>query len=403
VSLVSIISGISIFGITLGVAALVVVLSVMNGFFELVRDLLVSFNPHVRIVSAEGGGIRGSTDSLIAVVEEMEGVVSVIPFVEGKALIAHDGTSDVSKVVMVRGIDDSSVGGTRLAGQVTYGECDLARRNGRPGIVVGHDLASRLALFPGDDLQSTSRLALLSARGMERMLTQGLGFPPYSVFEVRGLYDQEAVFENNYVFVSLTEAQRLLRLGGEITGVDIRLDDIERAGAFKQALAENIDTSRFRAETWYDLQRSLYDVMRLEKWGASLILALVILVAAFNIVGSLTMVVIEKRRDLGVLQALGMSKRNIRQVFLLEGLLIAAIGSGIGLAVGLILTTLQERFEFVSLLRAESFIIDAYPVSVEPPDIAAVVGIVFVLCLLAATYPAVRASATQPAAAVRNE
>ena len=143
--------------------------------------------------------------------------------------------------------------------------------------------------------------------------------------------------------------------------------------------------------------------MRLEKWGASAILALIILVAAFNLIGSLTMVVIEKRRDLAVLRALGVSRKGIRRIFLAEGLLIASIGSGVGLAIGLGLSLLQQRFGFVKLFRSESFVIDAYPVSIEAFDIFVVVTIVFVLCILAASYPAMRAAAVEPARAVRNE
>ena len=159
---------------------------------------------------------------------------------------------------------------------------------------------------------------------------------------------------------------------------------------------------RFEVLTWYDLQKALYDVMRLEKWGASLILALIIIVAAFNIVGSLTMVVIEKRRDLGVLQAMGVSRRNVRRIFLLEGLFIGGIGSGFGLVLGLALCFLQKEFALVPLASAESFIIDAYPVSVELFDIAVIVTIALTLCVLAALYPAARAASVQPAVAVRT-
>lgn len=402
VSLISVITGISIAGITVGVAALVVVLSVMNGFFELVRDMLISFDPHVRIVSVEGG--FSAADSLIAEVRRTPHVVSATAYVEGKALLTHNSSSDVNKVVVVRGIDrDTQDAVNGLQSRITYGTFDLERRQRRPGIVVGAALADRLGLFPGRDLESTSTLSLLSTAGIERMLTQVIGFPPFTLFEVRGLYSMESVYDENYVFISRKEAQRLFRLGDRVSGIELRLDDLERAAMVKDRLEQHLPAAQFEVLTWYDIQKTLYDVMRLEKWGASLILILVIIVAAFNIVGALTMIVIEKRRDLAVLQAMGVSRKNIYRIFMTEGVLLATVGSLIGMGLGLGLVYLQHRFKLISIVGSEAFIIDAYPVAVQYADLALIVGVVFILCLLAAAYPAWRASSIEPAAAVRNE
>ena len=375
----------------------------MNGFFDVVRDMLVSFNPHVRIVSAGDRGLD-DVEALINTSRQIEGVVSVTPYVEGKVLLGYKGRSDVNKVVIVKGVEQDAVGAAPIfANRVEYGESDLERRDNRPGIVIGHSLGSRLGIFPGGQMQSGSNVSLLSAHGMERMLTRGIGFPAYSTFEVRGLYTISSAFDENFVFVELSEAQRLLKLGDRVVGIDIRLADLDDADDVKAELGAQLDASRHKVLTWFDLQRSLYEVMRLEKWGASAVLALIVLVAAFNLVGSLTMVVIEKRRDLGVLRALGVPRAGIRKIFLTEGLMIATIGSGIGLFVGLGLSVMQQKYEFVKLLQSESFVIDAYPISIEALDIGIVIGIVFALCSLAATYPAIRAASIEPAAAVRNE
>jgi len=407
VSLISVITGISIVGISLGVASLIVVVSVMNGFFEVVRDMLVSFNPHVRIVAV---GERGISDwsELAATARRTSGVTSVTPYVEGKVLLGYRGGGDVNKVVIVKGIAEDPGGVPSLVSErLAYGETDLGRRENRPGIVIGQSSGSRLGLFPGGKLESGGTVSLLSAHGLERMLTRGIGFPTFSTFEVRGLYSISSAFDENFVFVDLAEAQRLLRLDDQVVGIDIRLANLDDADAVKTELTRKLDigrhTGRYKVLTWFDLQRSLYEVMRLEKWGASAVLALIILVAAFNLIGSLTMVVIEKRRDLAVLRALGVSRAGIRKIFLIEGLLIAAIGSGVGLTVGLGLSVLQKKYGLVHLFRSESFVIDAYPVSIEGFDIAVVIVIVFVLCSLAALYPAIRAAAVEPAAAVRNE
>jgi lipoprotein-releasing system permease protein len=212
-----------------------------------------------------------------------------------------------------------------------------------------------------------------------------------------------AATDRRRVFVGLEEAQRLFRTGSQVTGIDLRLDNLERASAVKAALQERLPGNRYAVQTWYDLQQSLYDVMRLEKWGASAILGLIVIVAAFNIVGSLTMVVIEKRQDVGVLQAMGVSASNVRRIFLYEGALIGAVGTGAGLVLGLGLALLQKHFELVPMAQAQSFLIDAYPVSIQPLDIVLISVVSFGLCVLAALYPAARAAAIEPARAVQMD
>ena len=424
VTLISVITGISIAGVSLGVAALIVVLSVMNGFYDIVRDLLVSLDPHVRIVSAEGRGIV-QADSLgrdVAVLPQVDAsgfrdvealtalalslphVEKASPYVEGKALLVHEGNGEANRVVIVRGVDpDKLQGVSDVVGQTGYGSFSLERREGRPGIVMGMSLGQRLALVPGTGSTMGSQVALLSAPGIERMLTRVFGAPPLTRFEVRGLYQLEDTYDNTHVFIGLDEAQRLFRMDGAVSGIELRLDGLEHADAVKDALQAQLDPDFFAVRTWYDLQKSLYDVMRLEKWGASVILILISVVAAFNIIGSLTMVVIEKRRDVGVLQAMGVSRRNVRRIFLIEGVLIGALGAGIGFAVGLSLALLQKYFHLVPLLGAESFMIDAYPVSIRLFDLVVIGTVSFALCVLASLYPAARAAAIEPAHAVQMD
>jgi lipoprotein-releasing system permease protein len=220
------------------------------------------------------------------------------------------------------------------------------------------------------------------------------------------VYTLDPAYDEDHVFVGLEEAQRLFRLTGRASGVDLRLEDLEDAGEIREDLERRLATAgvpgRYRISTWYDLQASLYGVMRLEKWAASAILAMIVVVAAFNIVGALTMIVIEKQRDLAVLQAMGSAPRDIRRVFVLEGLLVGTVGAGIGLLLGLGLTLAQAHFGLVKLAGAEAFVIDAYPVAIRFADVAGVALLAVGLCIAAALYPAARAASVAPAEALRS-
>jgi len=394
VSLISVLTGISIAGVALGVMSLIVVLSVMNGFFDIVRDLLVSLDPHVRIESVHGGGIAAAeVPVLTSAATALPQVEEVAAYVEGKALLMHEGQGESNRVVIVRGVDPD-----------TYKRVVPARGSfgvdGR-GVVIGLGLGERLGLMPRTDQRPGGQIALLSAAGIGQMLTRFFAPPALEQFEVRGHFMLEPTYDNTHVFIGLPDAQRLFHTREAVTGIELRLDDLNQAAATQRALQAVLDPARYRVQTWYDLQKSLYDVMRLEKWGASIVLILITIVAAFNIVGSLSMVVIEKRRDIGVLKAMGMRRREIRRIFLLEGALIGALGTGIGFLLGLSLALAQQHFALVPLFGAESFVIDAYPVSIHVLDLVIIGTVSSGLCLLAALYPAHRASRLLPARAVQ--
>ncbi|MFK7844090.1 MAG: FtsX-like permease family protein [Rhodothermales bacterium] len=408
VTLISIITGISVLGVALGVASLIVVLSVMNGFSDVVRGLMVGLDPHIRIVSAEGRSFEHA-DSLMSDVLRHPEIDHVASYVQGKALVLHEDMTDMNRVVIVRGVDEARIAEVSgVVDKTTIGEFSVNRTDGPPGMVIGLGLGQDLDIFPimdtGDGVRPSdkndSRVQLLSAPGIERM-TNNIFATPLSVYEVRGIFEMEPTYDETHVFISLPEAQRLFRMRGEVSGVELRLDDIDDASRIKGELASYVDTDKFEIQTWYDLQKSFYDVMELEKWGAALILALIVIVAAFNIIGSLTMVVIEKRHDIGVLKAMGVSRRGIMQVFLCEGALIGIIGTGVGLAVGLGLSLAQKHFSLIRLASAESFILDAYPVTIEAFDVSLIVFVSMALCLMAAIYPAFRAAAIEPAVAVQ--
>ena len=391
ISLVNVLSVMSGIGISVGVAALIVVLSVMNGFYDVVRDLLISVDPHVRITSAQGAHIEGDVPLLVDIIASLPNVARIEPYVEGKALLQHDARPQANRVVVVRGVDSLRGLMKEVAGVAT-----LDNPGGSPGVMIGRALAYAVAADPGTEID------LLSASALGQALTSLFPVLPQQRFEVLGNFSLQSAYDESHVFVDLEEAQRLFRMPGKHTGVAIWLTDFELAASVKEALKQDLSGSDVHIETWYDQQRSLYDVMRMEKWGASLVLILISIVAAFNIVGSMTMLVIEKRRDIGVLQTMGVSKKGIRRIFLFKGALIGVAGVGLGFLIGLSVCVLQQQFQLVPLLGAESFIISAYPVSIRVLDLVVIGGASFLLCLLSATYPAVRAARIAPATAVRH-
>jgi lipoprotein-releasing system permease protein len=310
--------------------------------------------------------------------------------------------------VTVRGVDPAALD-SAVARAVTAGRFDVGRTAEGAGIVLGRSLATAFALFPGPEVGDLlggvpgSRVALLSAPALERMAAMyPLGLPPQQTFVLRGTFELDPAYDETHVFVGLPEAQRLFRLpAGRVSGLDLRLDDVEAADAVKAWLEDRLGGA-YAVRTWYDLQPSLYSVMLLEKWAASAILLLIVVVAAFNIVGALTMIVVEKRRDLGALQAMGASRRDVGRIFLLEGLLVGGLGAGLGLCLGVGLALLQKTTGLVRLAESESFIIEAYPVAIRLSDVVLIAALAVGLCVLAAVYPARRAAAVAPAEAVRS-
>ncbi len=391
VSLISVLTGISIAGITLGTALLIIVLSVFNGFFDVIRGFLLSFDPDIRIELYDSP-VMPYDEELMSSIRDHPEVVNLAPFIEGKAMLISEGRRN--DVVTVRGVERGShIRITELERSVQNGVFDLSVQNNRPGVVIGDMLVNRYGLSPGDEI------ALLSPSGMRRALTQ-FSAPRASRFIVRGSYSIQQIIDDEIVYIDLVAAQRLFNMRNEITGFDLQLTDTDRAERFKTEIASVLG-DKYRIQTWYDLQKPLYDVMNIEKWGSYFILMIIVLVAVLNIVGSLTMIVLQKKKDIGVLIAMGMTSKTIKKIFVSQGIHIGLIGCGIGGLLGVLLSLAQKEFGIVKL--SASFIIDAYPVMINPFDIVLVLGGSMLLCIAASWYPAVRAAQIQPADALRDE
>ncbi|WP_018127502.1 FtsX-like permease family protein [Balneola vulgaris] len=391
ISLISTLTFISIIGVTIGTALLILILSVFNGFFDVVQGYLLSYDPDIRIESMEGTVFSNFEDkrASLSTIPEIE---LISPYVNGKALLANN--EDQNKVIELKGVEkDSFLKLIDIDNSIVSGVFDVSVRNRKPGLVIHESLRNELGLSLGDEV------ALLSASGMRKTLTQ-VTAPRVYRFEVRGSYSLEQIGGGAEVFIDLTAAQRLFRARNNISGFDVKLDNFKNAESLKPEITQAIGPG-FKVSSWYDLQKPLYDVMYLEKWGAYIILMIIIIVAVLNIVGSLTMIVIQKKRDIGILITMGYSKEAIRSIFRKQGFYIGLIGCTIGGSLGLLLCWLQAEFSLVKLSSA--FLIDAYPVLVQPTDVIIILAGSLFLCVAASWYPANRASEVEPANAIRYE
>lgn len=391
ISLVSTLTIISIIGVTIGTALLIVVLSVFNGFYDVIKGLLLQNDPDIRIESTASNSFMytGDMQQKLSGIPEVTAAAS---YVDGKALLAHRNNSD--KVVEVRGINSGQYFKiNNLSNSISSGTAELGVRNKNPGIVITDQLKAQLGLEIGDEV------VLLSAEGMRKSLTQ-FSLPRSYRFEVRGIFSRLQITDGPSVFIDREAAQRLFEMRNAISGVDVRLQKTDQASRVKEALQAQLGPD-YTISTWYDLEQPLYDVMYLEKWSSYVILMIIVLVAVLNIVGSLTMIVIQKNRDIGVLLTMGFTPADIKNIFVRQGLYIGVIGCVIGGGLGLLLSWLQKQYGLIKLSSA--FIINAYPVSIDFVDVGIVLAGSLLLCLLASWYPARRAADVEPAEAVRYD
>lgn len=391
IGFVSVISLISIVGVTIGVAALIVVLSVFNGFGGLVTSILVNFDPHIRVESPKQSTLA-SYQPLTEYASKQKEVAGFSPFVIGKAVIVSRNTN---KVVNIKGIDDkqiASVSGLKdkiVLGAVTFDG------NNKNGIVLGMTLADRLGTVVGDTI------SIVTLAGSEMALLQ-LGQPLIRRFHVVGIYESNNKdYDSYYAYIGLGAAQSLFNLENRISGVEMRLTTIDDSEFFKILLLNKFG-AQYRVLTWYDLHRDLYSVMKIERWMAYIILSLIISVASFNLLGSLTMSVIEKTRDIGILKSMGATDKNIVRIFMFEGIWVGVVGSLLGLGSGLLFVYVQAHYHIFPL-DPTVYIIPSIPVQVNISDLVIVTLTALGLCSLAALYPAKRAAKLIPVEAIRWE
>ena len=388
---ITVISLISVLGVTVGVAALIIVLSVFNGFSSKVTGMLINFDPHLR-VEASGEGNVAEYKQLESRIRDL-GYENASVYTMNKGMLA---TNRSNEVVVIKGVEPdgvSSVSGIKDI--VRFGEFDLSDEGGIGGVVIGFSLLNKLKSMPGDTI------TILSPLGLEKSLTQFVD-PKSAQFVIKGVYDSDnKEYDGNFAFISLAKSQELFNLGSKVNGIELRIPDISNSQNVKEKLIENLG-SGFSVQTWYDLHADFYSILKVERITVYLILSLIIAVASFNILGSLTMTVIEKKRDIGVLKAIGATDGMITKIFLYEGISVGIIGMLAGTAIGILVTLGQKYFEFYKL-DPLTYKIDALPVEMRIIDLILVPLAALLLCFLASLYPSRRAAALEPVSAIRWE
>lgn len=383
VNYISIISFISTLGISIGVAALIVVLSVFNGFGSLVKSILINFDPHIR-VSVISEKAYSQIDSLQKELKNINEISSFSPFVEGKVILLNKKSYEVFNM---KGISESENNENGIGSAVVSGEYNLDSDNGTDKIILSFPIALKLSARVGDNIYATS------FNNIEKSLFT-LSIPRSKLFEVNAMFEtNNKDYDNSYVFTSIKSAQNLLGLGNKISGFEIILNNIDDSEKVKNQLEEKFSSKMFSIKTWYDLHSDLYSVMLIERWAAYIILCLIIAVATFNILGSLSMSVIEKKKDIGLLRTMGVTEKSILRIFMFEGLLIGIIGTFSGVIIGLLICYFQIEYNFYPL-DPMKYIINYMPVEIRFSDILAISFMSMFLSTIAALYPAKKAAKT---------
>lgn len=381
---ISFISLISILGIVIGVAALDFVLSMMNGFEQEIRGRIIATTAHINVYSIYEDGFSAWRD-LADEVESVDGVVATAPNIFYKTVI---GSSLANEGIFVKGIiPDEEVKVSRLKGNIIAGDLYLAAAgDSLPGILLGRELASTMGVMIGDEVV----LASLKSKKLTAVLQ-----PKYKKFRVSGIFETGMnEYDANLAYISLAAAQDLFNLDNLVSGLQVKVRDFYQSKQIADAIDEKVGSSYYAVD-WSERHKNLFGWMTLEKYGMTIVVGLIIAVAAFNIISTLIMLVLEKRRDIAILKSMGATKGQIMRIFVLKGTILGAIGGLLGTGLGYLLCWLQHTFAIVSI-PGEIYFINVLPIDMRVEEFLLVGGASLVISFLATIYPSRRAARLFP-------
>jgi len=380
---INIIAWISVTAIMVGTASLIIVLSVFNGFEDLVQGLYKDFYADIRVAPASGKTMR-LTHARAAGISSLRGIAALSFEAEEKALLVN---GDYQVVVFIKGVDTGFTVTNRVNRHMIRGTYDLGTTSA-PRLVIGAGVENAAGI---DVDRSPYPVTLylpngknISPGSIENSLNSYNAIPA-------GTFVVQQEFDNKYVFSNLSFLQFMLNMQpDEYSAAEIKLSPGYDAGDAKRSLAAYLG-SGYLVQTRFEQNQGLFTVMQVEKWVIYLILSLILVVAAFNMIGALTMLVLEKQKDIAVLKAMGLTAEGVQRIFITEGFVLAGVGAALGALLAFLVCFLQLKFKLVPL-SGGSFIIDYYPVKMQPGDFMLVAATVFVIALLAAWIPARKAA-----------
>ncbi len=389
------------FGVTIGVAALIIVLSGMNGFAGEILKQLIGMNAHLWVQYSAAPAME-DYEEVLEQVRATPGVMGASPTIYQETLI---GSRYANTGANIKGVDSTTIGEVSNIVALlsedeihSTGAFDLSRDrpSGLPGVVIGWQLAGKLRIGLGDRL-----FIIVPPKNTTGAIW--MQQPKMSQFEVTGVFESGFFeFDAALAVIDYREAQRVFELGDQITAVEVKLEDAFAANRIADHITQALGGYPYGCTTWVDLNGGLYKWLMIEKWVAFVILSLIIVVAAFNIVSTLSMVVIDKTKEIGILKAMGATAKEISRVFLLQGLFVGVIGTGMGGALGYALCWLQDQYRIIRL-PAELYQVSAFPVEMRIEDFLAIGSAALVICLLSAVYPGWKAAKLNPVEAIRDE
>jgi lipoprotein-releasing system permease protein len=380
----ALINGVSVLGIAIGVAALIVVIGVMTGFDRDLKDKIVGTTSHM-VVERETG--LKDAAPLMAKIKAVKGVAAAAVFINGNVFLEYGNRA---YGLLLRGVDPSAEGAVTKIN--AYLKDDYAVGQLGPGdVIIGRELARYYDLKPGDTVSLLSPVSGVAGEGWRYKLKVA------AIFD-SGMYD----YDRNLIFVHYKKAQEIFNLSdGMVSGISVKLDDVDRAPQVKEAVVKEVGFS-YVVRTWIEQNANFFAALKLEKFAMFVILTLIVLVASFNIVSTLIVTVTTKTKDIGILRSIGVPSSSIRWIFTLYGVTLGVVGTLLGLALGMGLSYVLKETELIKLPQSVYYI-DHLPVLIQAGDVMMIAGSAVLISYLATLYPAARAASLEPVEALRYQ